>query len=253
MQKILLFIVIAGLILPTLPVARAFSPPLVPPVPSSSAHNAVIISSLDDFSPMRRVDIASINRSLTQAGYTVTYLKDGAVTLNLITTQLNNYEVIIWRTDAYEQAHTLYWYIGEIDNPATEQAYASDFTSGWLDGSHGILGASAGFFSNHFNTHTLANVKLMILVSSMSSVIAGYFVGAGARSVIEFSNTISLQFNWIDYLVSIIVRFLAAGYDVADAVSGTIVPLLTMILEDPLDSMQIPSVSCTGDYTVTIV
>lgn len=241
----MLFIIIASLILPTLSAAN--------PVSAQVQHKALILSSLERFAPMRGEDLMNIKSSLAQAGYTVTYLKDNAVTLNLLTTQLNNYEIIIWRTNVYEQAHNIYWYIGPVNDIATQQAYAPDFNSGWLDSSHGILGASADFFSNHFNQTAFSNVKLLIIISSMSSVIADSFVAAGARSVIDFAGIISLQFNWIDYLTSVIVMYLAQGYDVADAVSATIVPLLTMRLEDSLDSMLVPSVSYLGDYTVTIV
>jgi len=251
LRKIVLFIAIVTLILPSLPMAHALSPQL-PKAPPPASNRAVIISSLDEFSPMRKADLLSLNSSLTKAGYTVTYLKDGAVTVNLLTTQLNDYQVIIWRTDAYVHAHTVYWYIGQEVSQASKQVYASDFTSDELDSTDGILGANVAFFSNHFNSNTLPNVKLMIIVSSMSSMLAPYFVTAGVKTVIDFAGSIDLQFNWIDYLTTAIVKLLANGYSVADAVSDTIVPLLTMRLEDRLDAMQIPSVSYSGDYALTI-
>lgn len=247
----MLFIAIVTLILPSLPMAHALSPQL-PKAPPPASNRAVIISSLDEFSPMRKADLLSLNSSLTKAGYTVTYLKDGAVTVNLLTTQLNDYQVIIWRTDAYVHAHTVYWYIGQEVSQASKQVYASDFTSDELDSTDGILGANVAFFSNHFNSNTLPNVKLMIIVSSMSSMLAPYFITAGVKTVIDFAGNIDLQFNWIDYLTTAIVRLLANGYSVADAVSDTITPLLTMRLEDRLDAMQIPSVSYSGNYALTI-
>jgi hypothetical protein len=251
LRKIVLFIVITTLMLPNLPMAHALSPQLPESAPQLS-NRAIIISSLDEFSPMRKADLINLNSSLTKAGYAVTYLKDGAVTVSFLTTQLNNYEIIIWRTDAYVHAHTNFWYIGQEVSQASRQAYASDFTSDQLDSSDGILGANAAFFSNHFNPNTLSNVKLMIIVSSMSSMLAPYFVAAGVKTVIDFAGSIDLQFNWIDYLTTAIVRLLADGYSVADAVSDTINPLLTMRLEDPLDAMQIPSISYSGDYALTI-
>ena len=253
MRKIVLFIVIASLIMPSLPLAHAFAPAFPGLTPAPSTHNALIISSLDEFSPMRQQDVASFTNSLTQAGYAVTYLKDGAVTLNFLTTQLNNYEVIIWRTDAYEQAHTTYWYIGQQDSQGIEQAYTSDLASGSLDSSHGIVGAGVEFFSNHFTTNTLPNVKLMIIVSSMSAFIASSFLNSGVKAIIDFSGVINLQFNWVDYLTTIVVEYLADGLSVSDAIDATYSPFLTMILHDPLDTMYIPPVSYAGDSALKIV
>jgi hypothetical protein len=253
LRKIVLLIVIAGLIMPTLPVAHAFAPALPPPVPSDNARNAIIISSLDDFSPMRDVDVASLNSSLMQAGYNVTYLKDGAVTLAFMATQLNNYQVIIWRTQAYEQNHVLYWYIGQRDSRKAEQTYSSDIASEWVDASHGILGVSSAFFTNQFTPNSLSNVKLMIILSSMSALIAAPLITAGAKAIIDFSGNIDLGFNWDDYLITVTVRYLADGMSVADAVNNTIVPLITTRLRDPLDSNNVPPMAYTGASGLTIV
>jgi len=251
LRKIVLLIIMAALILPNLPMAHALSPPL-PMAPPQTSNRAVIISSLDKFSPMRKADLQSLNDSLTRAGYTVTYLKDGEVTVDLMTTQLNNYQIIIWRTDAYEHNHVVYWYLGQEVNKASTQAYASDFTTDQLDSADGIIGANVNFFSSHFNPSTLPNVKLMIIVSSMSSIIAPYFVTAGVKAVIDFAGIIDMQFNWIDYLTAGIVRLLGEGYSVADAVYDVINPMYTMILRDPLDSMEIPVVAYSGDSALTI-
>jgi hypothetical protein len=253
LRKIVLLIVIAGLIMPILPAAHAFAPALPPPVPSDNTRKAIIISSLDDFSPMRDIDVANLDSSLMQAGYTVTYLKDGAVTLDFIAGQLNNYQIIYWRTQAYEQDHVLYWYIGQRDSRKVEQTYVSDIASEWLDSSHGILGVSAAFFSNVFKPNTLSNVKLMFIVSSQSALIAQPLIAAGVKAIIDFSANIDLEFNWVDYLTTITVRYLADGMDVGDAVSNTIVPLITTILRDPLDSADVPPMAYTGDSGLMIV
>ncbi len=235
-----------SLILPIVPVAHAFAPPLPGLTPAPSAKNAVIISSLDDFSPMRKVDVDNFNKSLTQAGYNVSYVKDGNVTVDFLVNHLNDYQVIIWRTDAYEQRHVLYWYIGERVSRGLDQTYATDLTSGGLDNSRGIFGGGVEFFSTQFGPNSLSNVKLMIIESSMSSLIASYFIAAGVKAVIDFTGNVDLSFNWIDYLTTIIVRFLGEGYSADDAVDNTITPLITMILRDPLDSMQIPQVTVAG-------
>jgi hypothetical protein len=255
LRKIELFIVIAVLIVSSLPMAHAFAPPMPGLSPAPSTRNALILSSLDEFSPMRSQDIASFTDSLTQAGYNVTYLKDGAVTLNFLLTQLNNYQVIIWRTDAYENglSHRDYWYIGQQATKGIDQTYASDLASESLDNRDGILAAGVDFFSNHFTTNTLTNVKLLVLLSSMSTIIASSFLNAGVKAIIDFSGMVNFQFNWVDYLTTYVVQYLASGLSVSGAIYATYSPFQTMILRDPLDSMYIPAISYSGDPSVTIV
>jgi hypothetical protein len=201
---------------------------------------------------MRKTDIDSFNQSLTEAGYSVTYVKDGNVTVDFIVNHLNDYQVIIWRTAPYVQDHVYYWYLGQQDNRGLDQTYANDIASQLLDNSHGVLGASVAFFTKYFGPNTLSNVKLIILVSDMSALFATSFITAGAKSVIDFVDNVDLQFNWSDYLTTIMVRFLANGESVENAVSDTITPLQTMILRDSLDSMVVPDVATLGDAGLVI-
>jgi hypothetical protein len=252
----LLFIVIASLILPTITstttVAAQFQLP-ANPISAQAEHKALILSPINELAPMRNSDLGSINNSLVRAGYTVTYAPDTAVTLNLLTTQLNSYDVIILRTNVYDHFHVNYYYIGQLDNPATALSYASDFATGTLDNSHGHLGASASFFFEHFPQGSLSNVRLFVVVTSMASALSSILINAGVKSVINFDGVFSLQFGVVDYLTSVVLEFLGRGYDVADSVSLTMAPFLNLNLRDPIDSLSIPSLVYTGDYTVTIM
>ena len=253
-----MFIVITSLILPTIlnasSVSAQFS--LVPGPPrfasGQSQRNALILSPISSYDPWRPEDLASIENALTQAGYNVTYVENTAVTLNLLTTQLNNYNVVIWRSQVYEHNHIIYYLVGQMNDPTTQQAYASDFSSGWIDDSNGILGASIDFFTNHISQGSLPNVKLMILIASMSDSLASTFLSAGVRSIIEFTGVFSMQFGFADDIVTGIVEYLAQGNSVANSVALVINPYHDIVLEDPLDSPNIPNVAYTGDSTVTI-
>jgi len=251
-----MIIVIASLILPTVLHASSVSaqPSLAPGPPShaSAQPSALILSPISTFDPWRPEDLAMIQNSLIQAGYSVTDLENTSVTLNLITTQLNNYNIVIWRTQVYEQNHITYFYVGQLNDPTTQQSYASDFASGSLDASNGILGASVDFFANHFAQGSLSNVKLFVLISSMSDSLGSILLNAGAASIIEFTGVFSMQYAFADDIATGIIEYLAQGNSVANAVSNTIGPFQTMILEDPLDSTNIPNVAYTGDSTVTI-
>ena len=254
-----MFIVIASLILPTVLNASSVSAQLslVPGPPRLASgqpqRNALILSPVSAFDPWRPEDLSMIENSLTQAGYNVTYLENTAVTLNLLTTQLNNYDLIIWRSQVYAHNHVTYYYMGQLNDPTTQQSYAADFASGWLDDSAGILGASVDFFANHFNLGSLSNVKLFVLIASASDSLSSIFLGAGVSSIIEFTGVFPLQFGFADDIATGIVEYLAQGNSVANAVSLTIGPFQNVILEDPLDSANIPNVAYTGDSAATII
>jgi len=229
---------------------------LVPSPPSLGSaqpqRNALILSPISSFDPWRPEDLARISSYLTQAGYAVTYLENTGVTLNFMTKQLNNYNLIIWRSQVYERNHITYYYIGQYDNAATEQVYASDFKSGALDSSNGIIGASVDFFANHVGQGSLTDVKLMVLIASMSDSLSGIFLSAGVRAIIEFTGVFSMQFGFADDIATGIFAYLTQGNSVENSVLNTVLPFQTMILEDPLDSTNIPNVAYTGNAAVTI-
>jgi len=231
----------------------SFTPPLTPGLASTESHRgALILSPISSFDPWRPEDLALIRSYLAKAGYTVTYLENTAVTINVLTNQLNNYDIVIWRSQVYEHNHITYYYVGQMNDPTTQRSYASDFASGCLDYSSGILGASVDFFANHFNQVSLSNVKLFVLIASVSDSLSSIFLSAGASSIIEFTGVFSMQFAFADDIATGIFAYLAQGNSVANAVSLTVGPFQNVVLEDPLDSANIPNVVYIGDSTVTI-
>ncbi len=211
---------------------------------------ALILSSFERFSPMAHVN--TITSLLMRAGYNVTFLSDTSVTVNLLTTQLNDYDVVIWRTEVYARGAVTYWYVGELANHATLQAYAPDAATGRVDGSNGILGVDLAFFHYHFNPGSLANVKLAILMSSMSLSIAKIFVDAGVKSTVDYFASFSNAFSLTDYVTQTVVENLAAGNTVKDSVVNTVNTFISILLADSLDPSYMPPVSYFGDGAVTI-
>ena len=242
MRKLALVLLIGLLSLSILPVIQI----------RADSHKVLILSSLQKLVPIRNEDLTMITKPLTAAGYLITYLADDQITVKFVTTSLNNFDVIIWRTNTYVDGHTTYWYLGEAASAATLRDYSSDFASRWLDDSHGIIGANPTFFQNHLNARSLWRVKLAILVSSLSSSIGGFMLNAGARSVVTYSSSFSLQFSLVDNLTGTLVRYLSQGYNVGDAVTNTLAPYLMMQPRDPLDSIQVPQMAFSGDSAVTI-
>lgn len=54
-----------------------------------------------------------ITKPLTAAAYTIAYLADDQIIVKFLITSLNNFDVIIWRTNTCVDGHTTYWYLGE--------------------------------------------------------------------------------------------------------------------------------------------
>ena len=231
----------------------ATSPPVIsPPLLAQSQKTAVILSSLDQVYPMGRY-AKDITYYLTHAGYQVTMLTNANVTVDFLLTQLNNYSIVIWRTNTYNWKHIEYWYVGELATPALEIQYASDFAEGWMNGNAGILGVNLNFFSEHFTPGTLNNVKLMILISTDSDSFAEFFLSAGATTVIFANGAISLSYGEIDDLTNQVVAGLSTGQNVYTAVFGVVSPFIqNSNNEDPLDTSYSPPFWYQGDGTLVL-
>ncbi len=227
--------------------AQAFG---LPPVLAQSQHKAVILSSLEGLAPMGFYG-KLINNDLKQAGYQVTDLNGAAVTVDFMVTQLNNYDVILWRTNTYTFSHMTYWYVGQRINSATQQKYATDFAKGRINLNAGTLGVDLDFFSNHFPTGSLSNVKLILLISSNSFSIGQILINAKARAVVICMAQITLSFGTIDYLTGQLVSDLTHGDNLYDSVYNTVAPFANQP-RDSLDTTYSPPFWFLGDGTLTI-
>jgi hypothetical protein len=212
----------------------------------------VILSSIDSVVPFNYYGSLT-QKYLESAGYAVTILRDQKVTLDLLTSGLNNYDIIIWRTDDYTYAHRLFWYLGEHVSQAASGKYAADFAANLLDVHAGIIGVSQGFLQEYWTSQSLAHVKLAILMTSDSSIIAQYMINSGAATVIYCANPVSLQFGMLDDLTAQVVAYLSRGNTVENAIWTTISPYLYgQEPEDPLDSTYAPPFWYLGNGGLTI-
>ncbi len=231
----------------------AVSIPLTTPVQvrAQPQGKAVILSSLNQVAPIGPY-LLWWEYELKHAGYQVTVLTDGAVKVDFLTTQLNNYDLVIWRTNRYTYRHNTYWYVGEVANSGTMNKYASDVAQGWLNGNAGVLGISVDFMNEHFTAGVLANVKLMLLISSESNLLADYFVTAGAKAVVSCNGLISLTFGLIDDQTTALLSYLAMGETVLQAVYDTVAPYAKTTYRDPLDTYSSPPFWFAGNGALTI-
>jgi hypothetical protein len=220
------------------------------PVLAKTQRKALVLSSIEHYA--RNAYDNTIQGYIQSAGYTVTHLNDQEVTLNVLTKHLNEYDLVVWRTDVYERDHIIYWYVGEFANAATRQAYASDFKAGWIDDRNGIIGVSIDFFWNHFNAGSLGHIRLAILVFSFSAGVASILLRAGVKSIVDYFGAVSFSFSDTDYVTALIFRCLSTGENVEDAVAGIIEAFSSMTPRDPLDSISTPPLFWMGDGTMTL-
>lgn len=240
MEKILFFALLALAIL--------VPPPGSMPIAPKTQPKVLILSSIDKQYPMQY--LVELTTDLKQAGYNVTFLKDSAITVNFVTTQVNKYDILIWRTDMYVHGNTTYWYLGEPGNQTTMAAYARSKSIGTLDASYGVLGVSANFFSINYGPKSLANVKLAILISSMSITIAQILLTAGVKTTVDFYKTLTAPLSLFDWVTKSLVGYLTTGSTVRDSIAKTI---YNYDYVSSLDDSYLPPISFLGDGNLQIV
>jgi hypothetical protein len=240
-----IFLIATILILISLPFSTTI------PATAQKQRKAVILSSLDNLVPMG-IYRTFITRQLEGTGYSVTFLANNEVTIDFLLNQLNDYDLVLWRTNVYNINHVQYWFVGEVYTPAIEQKYASDIAARWIDVNSGIVGVSIGFFSNHFASASLENVRLAVLISSNSNEMAPMLIRAGVGAVIFCDGYITLMFGTIDSYTGLLMSKLVSGQTVLDAVYNIVSPFALDEPKDPLDSNYVPPFWFVGDSTLTI-
>jgi hypothetical protein len=226
---------------------NAFSPRV------TDQKNALLISPLDATIPFGSRG-ASLVKILNNAGYNVTSLADGAVTIDCLLHNLNNYSFVIWRTNTYAQGHVVYWYIGQHVNSDLQKEYALDFAAGLLNAHAGILGMSPDFIPHYFKAGSLSHVKLFMFLASYGASIAPELLKAGVTTVIFNNGVISLQSGLVDDLaVSMISNMLVGGQNVEAAVYSTLSPVNQgQQPSDPYDTTYAPPFWYAGNGTLTL-
>jgi len=240
LQRLFLFAIVALAIF----IPAPSSTPISPKAPPS----ALILSSAESQYPMQYLTV--MTAELRQVGYNVTFVKGTAITVNFLTTQLDKYDIIIWRTDMYELGNTTYWYLGEQANQTTLQANAGAIALRTIGVSNGMLAVSANFLSSNFGPTSLSNVKLAILISSMSITIAQIFINAGVRTTIDFFSPMNAPLSLFDWVTESLVDYLTTGSTVSDAVSKT---LYNFDYGSTPDDSYLPPLSFLGDGNLLIV
>jgi len=182
-----------------------------------------------------------ITTELKVAGYNTTFLSGSAITVHLITTQLDQYDIVIWRTDTYVRGDTTYWYLGQEGN---QTIYAGTIGIGMIDVTNGMLAVSANFFTNTFGPNSLTHVKLAILASSMSITIGQAFIAAGAKTTIDYYENFDAPAGLFDWVTWSLIGYLTSGNTVSNAIYKTI---YNYEYSGALDAGYLPPISLLGN------
>jgi hypothetical protein len=250
MKRLIAILVVLMLAVPTS--VNAFLTVPLPPRLANIRGQALILSSLNETQPMGDYGKNAV-WYLTHAGYNVTYLTDGQVTVDLLLNGLKNYSVVIWRTDSFTWKHTTYWWVGEKVGDGVQDEYPDDFAQGTLNANTGIVGLNTLFLTHHFGQKTWSGVSLLIFLSSDGNAVAPMFVNFGVASVIYCNGSISLEFGLIDDLAVQMIAYLTQGESVYYAVYDTVSPFNQyQEPKDPLDNTYTPPFWFIGDGSVII-
>jgi hypothetical protein len=237
MQKALFFAFIA--------LAFFIPPPGSMRLAPTTQPRALILASTQKQYPMLYLD--KVTTDLKEAGYNVTFLSSSSISINFITKQLDQFDILIWRTDTYLRGNTTYWYLGQQYNETT---YAGAIGIGPIDVSNGMIAVSDAFFSNNFGPDSLAHVKLAILIANMSITIGQAFIAAGVKTTIDFYQTLDAPSSLFDWVTWSLVGYLTTGSTVRDAVYKTI---YNYEYAGSLDDSYLPPISFLGNGNLQIV
>lgn len=182
--------------------------------PSSTATSkqAVILSPLESW--FETWNMASYVSLLEHAGYHVDVLLNNQVSISFLKTGLSKYDLIILRTDLFNDESLTYFCSGEPVTSETKGTFASEISGKELG-----LGVCLGF-SILFLQHNYANGTLHGLVYALgggTAELSGEFLRAGSSVFIGYDQAFSLQWGRMDAYSQQFLKYLVRGYSVKDA------------------------------------
>ena len=219
--------------------ALTSSAPIVLSVSPTTPPQALILSSTQKEYPMQY--LTQVSSELRQAGYNVTFLSGSSITIRLISTQLDRYNLVIWRTDSFTLGNSTYWYLGDADN---ETSYEGAIGIGTVAVSNGMIAVNQEFFNKTYETNSLAHVKLAILISSMSITVAQSFIAAGVTTTIDFYQDLQAPPSLFDWVTQSLIGYLTGGNTVNGAIYKTI---YNYEYAGSLDDSYLPPISYLGN------
>ncbi len=219
------------------------------PLNVSAAKRAVILSPLSWLYPVAY--LSRVISILNYAGFTVDVIENQLVTVDLFRHQLSDYSLIIWRTEAYQWNHQVFWYLGELTSSTSDGTYSQDIAEGRMDFHGFAAGIKWDFINYYYGSSGLAG-RLVYILASRSLDVGWGFLRAGARNVIGYYGSISLQWGFGDFVTRFIFNYLSQGYTVDQTIKMTQDFFMNMQLESPIDTVVNPPLYYTGYSALTL-
>jgi len=183
------------------------------PSASSTTKQAVILSPLEGW--MQTWNMATYVSLLQRAGYQVDVLQNEQVSISFLKTGLAKYDLIILRTDFFNDESLTYYCSGEPVTSETKGTYASEISAKELK--IGVcLGFSTLFLQDNYANGTLRH-GLVYALGGGTSELSGQFLRAGSSVFIGYDQAFSLQWGRMDAYSQQFLKYLVRGYSVKDA------------------------------------
>jgi hypothetical protein len=179
---------------------------------TATSKQAVILSPLESW--MQTWNMATYVSLLEHAGYKVDVLQNEQVSISFLKTGLSKYDLIILRTDFYNDESLTYFCSGEPVTRDTAGTFASEIAAKELR--VGVcLGFSILFLRDYYQSGSLRG--LVYALGGGTAELSGEFLRAGSSVFIGYDQAFSLQWGRMDAYSQQYFKYLVRGYSVKDA------------------------------------
>jgi hypothetical protein len=152
---------------------------------------------------------------LERAGYHVDVLLNEDVSISFLRVGLAKYDLIILRTDSFNQESLNYYCSGEPVTPQTPAKFANEIASKELK--VGIcVGFSSIFLENSYPIDSLRHGLVYVLAGGAAEL-SSIFLDAGASVFVSFNEFFSLGWGRMDAFSQVFFKYLSRGNTVKDA------------------------------------
>jgi hypothetical protein len=182
------------------------------PLSTATAKQAAILSPLESW--MQTWNMVTYVSLLQYAGYQVDVLQNDQVSISFLKTGLAKYDLIILRTDFFNDESLTYFCSGEPVTSNTAGTFASEISAKELR--IGVcLGFSILFLRDNYQNGTLHG--LVYALGGGTAELSGEFLRAGSSVFIGYDQAFSLQWGRMDAYSQQFLKYLVRGYSVEDA------------------------------------
>ena len=180
---------------------------------SETSKQAVILSPLEGWMPTWNMDTYVL--LLQHAGYSVDVLLNEQVSISFLEVGLAKYDLIILRTDFFNDESANYYCSGEAVTDETSRTYVNEISAGELR-----IAVCLGFsplFLQHWYQNNSLNAGLVYVLSGVSSGLSSAFLNAGASVFVGYDGELTLEWGRMDAYSQAYFKYLVRGFSVEES------------------------------------